>query len=310
MTTPEELRARGLIQARTEADAVAEVAAGPIMFGLGETHVDEAVRMDDGDLYGVALPPGWTYKTQRHDGPGDLAAPRRAHGTIAVYDAASFVAAVNQRLGADVEPIVYADEDRLTLVAVLNDDDGNDGAGWRDYRVELALRSTPEWLHWTGADGRMMGQEAFAEHVEDGLNELRNPTPAAMLDIAQTLHANVNTRVRSGRRLADGRVQLAYEEEVDATAGTGGDLAIPELIELAVKPFVGGPAYELVARFRYRLPRGGGDLAMGYKLNRPHEVKRAAYIELRDAVVADLAAATLIAGPAPEPTATIVAYQH
>jgi uncharacterized protein YfdQ (DUF2303 family) len=272
------------VGSRTEADAVAELAAGP-----------EFLPVDAGDTGRMLLPPGWT--SSRIDASFRLPAPTRSHGTISVYDADSFVAAVEARRVAD--PVVYADEDRLALVAVLNDDTGPE-PGWRDYRVELALRPTPEWNHWTGQDGRLMGQEAFAEHVENGLSELRSPAPAAMLDLAQTLHANVNTRVRSGRRLADGRVQLAYEEEVEASAGADGTVVIPDTIELAVKPFVGLPAYELLARFRYRLPRGGGEVTMGYKLNRPHEVKRAAYLDVRSEVATALADALLIAGPAPD----------
>lgn len=268
---------------RTDVDAAAELAPEPVILPI-----------DFAGRYGVFTPPGWQFDT--YDEERDLARPRRPEGSVTVYDAESFVAAVTRRHLDGPEPVIYADEDRLALVAVLNDDEA-DLAAWRDYRVELGLRPTPEWLHWTKLDGKLVEQEAFAEHVEDGVNELREPAAGVMLDIAQTIHGTVNATMKAARRLIDGRVQFAYEEEGTAGAGTSGELTIPDTLLLVLRPFVGGPAYEMSARFRYRLGRGA--VTLGYKLDRPHEVKRAAYLDVRAAVAADLPNAGVIAGPAP-----------
>lgn len=278
MTTTEELDGR-----RTDVDAAAELAPEPTILPI-----DYAGR------YGVFTPPGWTFDT--YDEERDLARPRRPYGTVSVFDAASFVAAVNRRKLDGPEPVIYADEDRLALVAVLNDDEA-DTAAWRDYRVELGLRPSPEWSHWAALDGKQVEQERFAEHIEDGVNELREPAPAVMLDIAQSIHGHVSARIKAARRLQDGRVQFAYEEEAGAQAGEGGELTIPDTLVLVLRPFVGGPAYEMTARFRYRL--GRGEATLGYKLDRPHEVKRAAYLDVRAEVERELPNAGLIAGPAP-----------
>lgn len=273
-------------EARTDVDAAAELAAQP-----------ELVTIDADGRYGIFMPPGWTFDT--YDEERDLDAPRRPYGTVSVFDADSFVAAVRHRRATEgiyFDPTIYADEDRLALVAILNDDKG-DGAGWRDYRVELGLRPSPEWSHWAALDGKQVEQERFAEHIEDGVNELRAPEPAVMLDIAQSIHGHVSARIKAARRLQDGRVQFAYEEEAGAQAGEGGELTIPDTLVLALRPFVGGPAYEMTARFRYRL--GRGEASLGYKLDRPHEVKRAAYLDVRSAVERDLGDVPVFAGPAP-----------
>lgn len=247
--------------------------------------------------YGVALPPGWTFDS--YDEERDLPAPRRSAGTVDVYDAESFVRSVVDREVPSAFVNVYVDEDALGLVAVLNDD-RHDLAGWRDYRVRLALRATPEWLHWARLDGKLVDQESFAEHVEDGLNELREPSPAVMLEIAQSIHATTTSRVKAAHRLSSGLVQFRYEEDGEAGAGSDGSLSIPEALLLVLRPFVGGPAYEVTARFRYRLPRGGGTVTLGYKLDRPHEVKRSAFRDVVDAVKVELPDEfPVIAGPAP-----------
>lgn len=270
-------------EARTDVDAAAELAAQP-----------ELVPVDAEGRYGIFLPPGWTFDT--FDEERDLDRPRRPYGTVSVFDADSFVAAVNRRKLPGPEPVIYADEDRLALVAVLNDDEA-DVAAWRDYRVELGLRASPEWTHWANLDGKQVEQERFAEHIEDGVNELRDPAPAVMLDIAQSIHGHVSARIKAARRLQDGRVQFAYEEEAGAQAGEGGELTIPDTLVLVLRPFVGGPAYEMTARFRYRL--GRGEATLGYKLDRPHDVKRAAYLDVKAGVERELPNAGIIAGPAP-----------
>jgi len=267
---------------RTAVDAAAELAAAPLY-----------TRLDAGDVISAAVPPEWTRETLDLERYGDE--PRRHCGTIRVYDAPGFVQAVKDRALGVEELKLYADEEHTALVAVLNDDTTS-SPGWRDYRVELALRKRPEWTHWRARDGVLMDQEAFATHVEDGVDELVRPGAAEMLDLAQTFHATTSARFKGGHRLASGARQFVYEEEVDATAGSSGDVSIPEQLELAIRPFFGSDRYEVKARFRFQLR--GGDLALGYKLNRPDDVERAAFTAVAEHVAAELDV-TAVAGSAP-----------
>lgn len=273
---------------RTDTDAAAELAAEASILPL-----------DAGEHLGITLPPGWTFETL--DTERQLLNPKRARGTILVHDADSFVAAVQHRQLPDIDPVVYSSEAGSTpsLVAVLDDDRGT-LPGWREYAVSLDLRPTPEWRHWVDNDGSMVSQEAFAEHIEDGINELQEPAAADMLEIAQSFHATVNAGVKAGVRLASGQVQIRYEEEIDASAGTNGTLLIPQTLTLAIAPFVGAARYKMTARFRYRLNRG--ELRLGYKLDRPHEVLRAAFRDIKEAVVEGLPDAGFIGGPSPTAT--------
>lgn len=273
---------------RTTVDAAAELAAEPAV-----------LPVDAGGAETFLLPPGWSH--EEHDHEPYAARPRRPRGAVHVHDADSFIAAVTRRQQPDLAPVIYADEEHVALVAVLNDDEA-DLAGWRDYRVELSLRRTKEWQHWLAADGQLLAQEAFADHVERGLNELREPDSATMLELAQTFHATTSGRFKGGHRIASGARQVVYEEEIDASAGaTPGTVTLPDVILLAVRPFYGADLYEVRARFMFRLR--DGKLTLGYRIDRPHEVERAAFGDVRSRVGAGLPEAGVIAGPAPSTTA-------
>lgn len=274
----------------SEAEAIQAIVA------QSEAPVGEHVLVPRGEVFTTVTPPGWTL--HQVDTEVIASAPRRSRGLVKVHDAASFVHAVKLRLGEnpDYPAVVYADEERMQLVAVLNDD-YPDEPGWRDHRVELTLRPRPEWLHWRAKSGSFLDQEKFAEHIEEGLPELVNPSAADMLDLAQTFQASTSGRFKQSGKLASGAVQFVYEEDIEATAGVGGTLAIPEKLTLGVAPFFGSDRFEVTARFRYRLK--AGELTLGYILDRPLEVERAAFGTVRDTVATDLGVDP-IAGPAPD----------
>lgn len=267
---------------RTEADAVAEIAAQP-------------VKMEGPIQNLVALPPGWDLRHEDNEVFAEY--PARHRGTITTRDAVSFIEAVNRRRfpeGGD--PAVYVDVPNLGMTAVLNDDQGS-GTGWRDYVVQLGLERTPEWRHWLKNDRANLDQEAFARHIEDGLDELRIPSGAEVLEIAQRFHAAGVTSFKSGIRLSSGMVQFLYEEDVNATAG---ELQIPQELELAVAPFYGAAKYAVTAYFRYRLQRD--KLTLGYSLIRPRDMERAAFDEVQTQVKEALTGVPFINGsPAAPP---------
>lgn len=272
--------------ATTEVEAAAALAAQPVIEDIGP---------NDHRLI-VAVPPGWD--VQEHDLEPLQAQPDRLRGTVLVTDAASFVGAVLDRKAADLNvPSIYADSSTNRLVAVLNDDAGKK-TGWRDYRVSLSLIRTPEWTHWLSKDGRLMPQEEFAEHIEDGLTELTSPPAADMLDLAQSFHATNTARFKTQRRLGSGETQFMYEEDISATAGGSGTLSIPTQIELSVMPFYGARPVFVQAWFRYRLAREA--LTLGYKIERSHEVEQRAFEEIRDDVKKGLPDFRCLSGPAPE----------
>lgn len=243
-----------------------------------KTIVDTAIAsvfphlIDPDQRYTVVVPDGGTLEVVDLDGKRD--APRRTKGTYTVSNVDSFIALAKGQ--ASDATTVWVNEAARTVTAVINDATSAAPA-WADHRVVLALALTPEWEHWTRGDGNLMDQQAFAEHIEDGLSEIREPDAATMLEIAQSFHASTNAEFRSAQRLSNGQVQVQYDEEIKASAGQKGELEVPQKILLGIAPFVGEEPYAVDARLRYRL--GGGKLRLGYKLDHPERALRDA-IEL------------------------------
>lgn len=269
-----------------------------------------------GSVYAIAVPAGGDVRIIDRDLDKYRERPRRITGDVAVHDADAFVhyLAKHGLLQTDI----YADVPAGKLTAIINAHQGVDdvdatvdtegleqltaafadqGAGWGDHRLSLALQQTPAWKAWAGYDRRMLNQVDFAEHIEERLADIVTPPGADMLELAQTFQATRSVAFESSKRLSNGQTQLAYREEDTATAGKKGQLQIPERFELALRPYEGTDPYKVTARLRYRI--NGPTLAIGYLLDRPDEILRAAFLDIVTDV-ADRTERTILNGTAPD----------
>lgn len=251
----------------TDPNPTGDVAAA---LAAAEEHAQVLPDVEDGNLLIVAR------RTDRAIDTLDLErflpAPTRPRGTVQALTAQGFVDAFTHRTVDETPAVVYADVDAVRLVAVLNDDEA-DRPGWRDHRITYEPLLTPEWRHWAGHQG-LGSQERFAQALEDGETEIRKPSATKMLELAQTFHASVGAKFKQAGRLRDGRTQLVYEEEIEATAGDG-MAEIPDTFTIEVRPFYGAKPVEVVCRLRYRLERG--QLVIGYTIQRPDEIVRTSF---------------------------------
>lgn len=266
---------------RAEADAIAELAIRSV-----DPHI-----LDPSELYSVVVPVG--YDTRIVNLEQHRAVPDRHRGLTCLHDADSFINFVSTM--ETTESRIYANVDDHRLVAVLNDA-SKDTPAWGDHAADLTLRFTPEWKHWAGQDGEMMSQEAFAEHIEEGLLEIKVPDGATMLELAQTFHANTGVAFKSSQILASGERKLVYEESTVASAGAKGEITVPKEFELGIMPFEGSVPYKVIARLRHRA--SGGSLKLGYRLTRPHDVIQSAFDDTVTKVD-EATAATTVYGVAP-----------
>ncbi|WP_030928443.1 YfdQ family protein [Streptomyces sp. NRRL B-24720] len=250
--------------------------------GEAQTIVDTALRtappaeLQPGKVYAFHTPTG----VHKVDLTGDeyRGAPARKTGLTTVRDAASFRTYFEKH--SDVHSEVYADADRLTVTAVL-DAHQPEAPRWNSHVLRLALRETEAWKQWAALDGKLISQEQFAEFLEDHLPELLEPAAAEMLEIAQSFQATSKVDFKSGTRLATGQRQFEYVETTTAKAGQKGQLTIPETFTIGLVPFEGSEGYRLTARLRYRIVET--QLKIGYKLDRPGDIRDTAF---RDVVTA------------------------
>lgn len=277
---------------RGDAQAIVDVA----------TAAARGQELEDGLRTAFVVPAGGRVEVVGPVAEGTLEHPRRVLGETRVRDVPSFAALyVKHREEAATE--VFADVQTSLVTAVLNADRALDGtdfpedrAGWRDHRLVLECRRTPAWSAWEQADGVEMSQELFAEFIEDRTADIRKPSGAEMLELAQTFATTTKVDFKSAVAVSSGVRSLVYEETSSAKAGAKGSIEIPTVLELALQPFEGGSAYKVRARFRYRIRNE--TLVLFVKLERPEDVLREAFDDLA-AEVASTTGAEVLSGVPP-----------
>ena len=198
-----------------------------------------------------------------------LPRPRRAMGVYQVGSLDSLIA-LTERIGVAEETTVWVHPTSGRVEVVFDDHDA-DQAGHGEHRAVLQLAVTPAWRAWLALDGKLIGQQEFAEHIEARVPDIASPPAADLAEVVSTLTGHTEVSWKSGVRLQDGTVQMQYTEEATATAGRYSELSIPQTFTLVLQPFVGlSRGVPITARFRYRVR--SGTVAMGYVLDQPERV--------------------------------------
>jgi uncharacterized protein YfdQ (DUF2303 family) len=220
------------------------------------------------------------------------AAPRRTKQTRTVFDARSFALYLHRHVTDKTE--IYADVENARVTGIIDAAEPSGTltaaageAGWNDHKIVLQLTLTPSWKAWLKNDGEFLPQEEFAEFAELQAADVHEPSPADLLELAQRMEMTKSVAFEGGQRLQDGQTRLVYKETIAAKAGEHGELDIPTTITLRLKPYIGGPTYAVLARFRYRLRNQ--HLVLGYVLDRPDLIRELAFAD----VVRDLRNGTL-----------------
>lgn len=257
----------------------------------------EPKQLEPGHVY------AWQTPQQVHkiDLTGDehLEYPRRKRGTVTVQNAASFAHYYAKHSSTFSE--VFADLDAGTFTAVL-DAHGPEGedVAWQQHRLILQLQQTLPWQTWLSRDRKMLGQQQFAEFLEDNARHVvtalgSKVTAADLLEIAQSFQAHTKVNFQQGKRLATGQTSFTYVEEIEAKAGQRGTIEIPAEFAIGIVPFDDCEPKPLKARFRYRL--ANGELTLGYFLDDPASVLRDAVMEVAQNLAAEIGAVVMLGQP-------------
>jgi uncharacterized protein YfdQ (DUF2303 family) len=222
-------------------------------------------ELDPARLYSVTVPAGAEQKTL--DLEKFLPQPTRPRGVYKPGDVASFIDYVTVHKD-DAASTIWVHPTQGKVVAVL-DDNSEKGTGWRDHRAELTLETTPEWDLWKGSDGKLLAQEAFAEHLREGMPEIKDPDAATLIEIAESFESTTGVHFRSKVDFASGARKFKYDETVDASATTAadGEIEVPRQFTLHIAPFLGEEPVGIIANLRH--DARSGSLKIGYKLERP-----------------------------------------
>jgi uncharacterized protein YfdQ (DUF2303 family) len=153
---------------------------------------------------------------------------------------------------------------RMSINAVMdwNYADGTDDrepaeAGWADHRVEYPLEFAKAFSDWKAISGKVISQAAFAEFIEEHLENIVAPSAADVLTVALTIQGKRNIDFSNVVSLANGDKSIQWAEKTDAKAA--GDIRVPSEITLRLPIFKGSEdatTFDIRALFRYRINDG------------------------------------------------------
>jgi len=225
----------------------------------------------------VMVPEGAQIKTY----PELTEKPGRIQQEVKLTTLASFLAYYTEH---DLDTTaVFCNVDQGKFTAIF-DYHGRDDPKWGSHRALYTCPQTKEWGAWSAGNNKHFSQEEFCEFIEQNFADIRNPTGAQMLEIAGTIAAKNEVTFRRALRLDNGQIQLKYDNLVTGSAGEHGQFEIPEKIILGIRVFKDGEAYEIDARFRYRLS-ANGKITLWYEMIRPDRVYEDAVNNVYKAIV-------------------------
>lgn len=272
MTNPTE--ATNILEA---ARAMADAAAGNRVFDLAGT---PAVVVPDG--YALSLFPDLRER------------PARLEQTVWAYSLEAWLSYWERFADTDSTAFFSADDGMLMGVLDYHQALGGEASAspisgppmprHGGHLIGYRFPKTVEWRNWEKHNGKRMNQADFALFIEDAVPDIVYPSGADMLEIVTTLQAKTNINFASATRLDNGQTQFVYQEDIKGSAGAKGTLTIPQTIQIGLRLFQGCDAYQMEARFRYRIV--GGSLELWYDLIRPERVREAilndVYAKARD----------------------------
>lgn len=195
--------------------------------------------------------------------------PDRVTQAVTLLTADDFIA-YWKRFKSD-SSVIFGDERSATYRAILDYHAADGTAKWCSHSATYACPKSKEWEIWSGSNGKRMTQAAFAEFIEDNYPDIVKPSHAEMIQVSTSLQAKKSVNFSQATRLDNGQSQLMYHEEVKGTVESkGGSMKVPDEFSLKLAVFLGGQAYQLDARLRYRID--DGKLLIWYDLHRPHKV--------------------------------------
>lgn len=209
--------------------------------------------------------------------------PVRTKGTRTVADIPSFLAELARRPLHGTASTLWGNAERGIIHAVYNDHDG-DTAGWRDDQLTLQLKKDADWVAWHNISGTYMRQQKFGDLVEELRHTIVSPDQADLLEIIDSVRASTKGEFESTVQRANGGQKLTYKVEVSTRAGTAGrELAVPQNIQLALRPWEGHPKLYTVPAY-FRLDISEGALSLAIKLFPTREVLREAWTDLTQVI--------------------------
>lgn len=217
-----------------------------------------------------------------------MANPRRARAQVTVRDHQAFIEYVTRHKGPGTIIFAEVNENGGSFTAIIDyhppiqSATSEQIAQWGEHVCKYVCEFTPEWKRWAALSGKVQSQLKFALFVEENMFDISTPAPTEMLEIVKTLEATQGAKFKSGLRLDNGDRDFSYAQQTEGRAGSQGSLTIPQKFTLKFPIFVNGPAYATECRFRWNVD--GGDLQLGFEMEKPHKQIELALLDAQLAI--------------------------
>lgn len=233
---------------------------------------------------------------------GYRTAPEAKTGTAKVLTLESFIELINYHAVDTSTVFANTDWKKPSLLAVIDYHQATDAelrstpgtAKFGRHRISYDFPFSEEWKAWSGQHGKPMGQNDFAEFIEDHISDVceafesekfefeplfsaRMASPNELITLSRGLQVFTDTNVKQSIRLQSGESQLIFDEAHRDSAGN--KLDVPGMFMLSLPAFFSGENVRLPVRLRYRVR--DGRISWEMLLYRPDKV-------ITDAVKQDL----------------------
>ncbi len=187
-----------------------------------------------------------------------------------VIDRDSWRAELGRRPLVD-DSTLWASRTSGTVTAIYNDlpASEHDGYTWRDDKLILQFVTHPDWSTFLlAADSELHDQEEFGNLLDDAGHLIRSHQAADLVELADSIRATSSGHFESRIQRSTGSQTIGWSENVEARAGTAGDLEVPKIVTFEVTRFEDFPPILIDCQVRLRVK--AGQLKLGL-FPRPYE---------------------------------------
>lgn len=187
----------------------------------------------------------------------DPALPDSIRETEQFLDVNSFAAYVNEFKGPSTRMFCDVKTREISAILDYHEADGAGGSAVRrcEHIAALKPQRSVEWLAWMGVNEKLLGQNEFAEFLEENAIDIASPDPASILEVVMGLQVRKTIDVESATNLGNGFSQFRFSEE-GSTKVKNREVTVPTRIVVNIPIFTGGTRRDVNILFRYRAENG------------------------------------------------------
>lgn len=127
-----------------------------------------------------------------------------------------------------------------------------------DHTATYSPELSTEFKKWKAIiDGGFIGQQAFAEFLQEFGHTVTTPTEAEIIDIVESVQATLNAEAKSVTRAKDGSGGFGYQVKVTLKSGQSGELDIPDFLVVSMPIYTGGQSVDVRLKVQVRVTDGG-----------------------------------------------------